>query len=127
MSRKEMSETQMENLLDAITNALLVDQNEVEPVIHRYGAEPAEVNPFVNLIQDLRTTLHSQEPRETFIQSLKADLTGKKKAVSGLRRFPMRARIAAVLAAMAAGILLMRRRSNETGFIEGLDIPILQQ
>jgi hypothetical protein len=129
MSYSELSEAQTQNLLDALTNAILVGQDDLEPIARRYGADPAMVEPFWGLIHQLHRVLHAEQPRESFVRSLKLELTRQANPHADLNRFPVRARIAAVIAAVAAGFLLvLRRRSHsESRLVKGLDVPILQR
>ena len=129
MSYSELSEAQMQNLLDALTNAILVGQDDIEPISRRYGADPSLVKPYVGLIQHLHRVLHAEQPQDSFVRSLKLELTRQSNPNADLNRFPVRARIAAVIAAVAAGFLfILRRRSHgENRLAKGLDVPILQR
>ena len=129
MSYSELSETQMQNLLDALTNAILVGQDDVDPITRRYGAEPELVTPYVRLINQLQQVLYTEQPRDAFVRSLKLELTRQANPYADLRRFPVRARLAAIIAAAAAGVLLILRRRNhsENRLMKNLDIPILQR
>jgi hypothetical protein len=129
MSYSELSEAQMQNLLDALTNAIVVGQDDVEPITRRYGADPSLVKPYIGLIQQLNRVLKAEQPRDSFVRSLKLELTWQANPNADLSRFPVRARIAAVIAAVAAGFLLILRRRNhgENRLAKGLDVPILQR
>jgi type VI protein secretion system component VasF len=127
MSHTELTETQIQNLLEAITNTVIAGQNEFEPIIRRYGVEMDDISEYAQVIRSVHTTLSSSHPDEDFIRELKADLVGSPQQ-AGLSRFPMRARMAATLAALLAAILfLLRYRHSDDDLHETLEVPALQQ
>ena len=129
MSQSELNEVEMQNLLDALTNAVITEQNNVEIVIQRHGATSLDVDGFVQLIFNMREYFQPQDPADKFVRNLKRELTGHdERRFAKMRNFPMRAQIAAILAAIAAGFLLvLRRRLGGESLQDALDIPVLQQ
>jgi hypothetical protein len=130
MSRTENQETQFENLLDAITDALLHDQDDVNKIVARYPVPATRLDGLVDLITRLNIALTPQQPRDRFVHQLKRDLVGQQSGLlARLRYLPGRVQIAAGLAVIAGGLMLVSRRR---GFdiqdaIQDAEIPLLQQ
>ena len=71
------SEVQFQNLLSAVTDALLADQaHEVEAIIQQYAVPRAEVESLVGLIRRLHLTLVGAQPSRRYVRRLKHDLVG---------------------------------------------------
>lgn len=107
------SETNVQHLLAAVTDALIADeQADLETIAARYDVPRKDVNSLMHLIRRLRGTLHITEPTPAFARRLKQDLLGKKQAgiLWRIRRLPARVQVAAGLALMGGFMLLLRRR-----------------
>lgn len=110
------SEVQFQNLLSAVTDALLADQaHEVEAIIQQYAVPRAEVESLVGLIRRLHLTLVGAQPSRRYVRRLKHDLVGAAEpgVVWRLRHLPLRVQIAAAVALLAGFMLLTRRRMLE--------------
>jgi hypothetical protein len=126
MSQYELTETEMQNLLDAITEAL-IEGRELEPVLAQYNVSYQEISSLVEIIGDLHTTLATQQPSDRFIRSVKYDLMGRQRGIVARVRFlPGRIQIAAGLALVAGFALLAHRRIAGDGQ-NRTEFPVLQQ
>lgn len=116
MTHTELSEVELQNLLDDITESVVVDRYDVKTILRRYGlgAENSEIQEFATLIRLINQVMPSQTPSDRFLQNLKAELVGEEtRLFAALRRFPIRAQIAAGVAAVAAGVLFISRRRDD--------------
>jgi len=129
MSHTELSEVELQNLLDAITQRVVCDQEAVEGILRHYEANHEKLAPYARLIAHLHEVLVPQQPTSTFTHDLKRELIGQQqRSLFNWGGFPIRAQIAAVAAIVAGFILLLRRRSGaEIEMPDSLDIPALQQ
>lgn len=108
----------IENKLDMLTNAILMEQD-VDALLRDDPLSP-ELLELVDIIRKLNWHLgeyvYQHPPREGFVRRLKADLmTGEDGMFSRLRAVPMplRVQIATGIAAIIAGIMfILRRRMN---------------
>jgi hypothetical protein len=129
MSHSELSEVQSQNLLDAITQSVLTGHLDLDPLLDRYDVEPEEITGFVQIISRLEHTYEPCEPSEKFCATLKQELLGNmdESRFAHLRKFPIRAQIAAGVAAIAAGFLFVSRRKPPADDNGEVDIPLLQR
>ncbi|MBC8171348.1 MAG: hypothetical protein H7X77_06735 [Anaerolineae bacterium] len=106
------SQQSLEDLLAALTDAILADEDKLEPIIARYDVPRTSVDSFVPLLWRLHQTLVGVQPSARFVDRLRQDLKGT--APSGLvqrmRYLPARVQIAAGVVAAAGFMLLARRR-----------------
>ena len=129
MSRNENQETQFEDLLDAITEAMLHDQDDVSAVMARYSVPATRLDGLVDLIARLNTALTPQQPQDRFVRQLRRDLMGQQTGLlARVRYLPGRVQIAAGLAVIAGVMLVSRRRGFDIQHtIQDAEIPLLQQ
>ncbi len=131
MASMDSSELNLENLLSAVTDALLAEQSDINAIIRRYDVKRANVDSFVAVIRRMHVVMVRQEPSEKFVRRLKQDLVGRNQGmVARVRYLPARVQLAAGVALLAGSgvMLLIRRRVPLLG--EGEDraeIPLLQQ
>lgn len=127
MSHSEHSDVEIQNLLDIITHQMVSEQCDIEAVLHDFEGQQDAIRPYAALVSRLHECLTPQTPSATFTRDLKRDLMGQQhNSRHPLMYLPLRAQIAAALAAVAAGFLLMlRRRSAETR--DSIEVPALQQ
>lgn len=127
MTHFELSETQMPDLLDAITDALLTEQQDIEKLLKQYGVPRGSLDGMIHLIRDLREMFVWQQPSDAFVKNLKRELLGEPEGlVQRVRALPGRVQIAAGMALVAGcALILSRRFMDETS--ESADIPVLQQ
>jgi hypothetical protein len=102
----------LEDLLSAVTDALLAEDTHLDAVIARYDVPRSNVDAMVSLIRRLHRTLVGVNPSPRFVQKLKHDLIGTPETglVARLRYLPARVQIAAGVVAVAGFMLLARRR-----------------
>ena len=104
--------TQIENLLAALTEAILAEEGELDQIISRYDVSRADVEGFVRIVRGLFTVLVGVRPSRRFVHRLKQDLMGQPhwNVISRIRYLPPRVQIAAGIALFAGFMLLSRRR-----------------
>ncbi|RMG82233.1 MAG: hypothetical protein D6712_14990 [Chloroflexi bacterium] len=122
MSRDE----HLQNLLSAVTDALIAGDEDVEAIVEQYEVPRQDVDNLVRLVRRLHVTLVGQEPSKRFVRRLKQDLMGTPGwgVVTRVRRLPARVQIAAAIALVAGFMLLTRRRLVEDVRLEEQEILI---
>lgn len=120
-----MSEVEMENLLDALTDALLSGQDDHAVRLSRVNEE---MGILTRLMVRLRDTLQPREPSERFMRQLKHDLTGEPQGLRArLGAVPVHVHVATGVAASIAGLMWFSRRQSRPNNGESADLPALQQ
>lgn len=106
------SDNHLQNLLAAVTDAILADENDIDRIVARYAVPRSEVQAFVNLIHRLHIAFVGVRPSPRFAQRLKLELMGvnQKGVIQRVRYLPPRVQIAAGVALIAGFMLLQRRR-----------------
>jgi len=120
----------LENLLSAVTDALLADERaDLAPIVNRYAVPRHEVEGLVGLVRKLHVTLVGAQPSRRFVARLRNDLVGTQRTniVNRVRYLPPRVQIAAGIALVAGFMLLSRRRLMDDARQESQEIPVLQQ
>jgi hypothetical protein len=109
------SQSPLEDLLSAVTDALLLEDQPIEPIIARYDVDRTQVKTFVTLIERLHRTLTGVQPSPRFVKKLKADLMGSQQrgVLARMRYLPPRVQVAAGFVAMIGFILLAHRRITD--------------
>ena len=123
------NDLELQNLLSAVTDALLADQKgDIDGIIGRYAVPRAEVDSLIGIVQRLHVMLVGAQPSRRFVRRLKTDLIGvpEGNVVSRIRYLPPRVQIAAGIALVAGFMLLSRRRMIEDVQHEQQEIPVLQ-
>lgn len=131
MTHTQPTDTQMEDLLNSITEALFNEDCDLDEIISRYEIPRNSVDSFIELIHGLRLSLKPAQPSNEFVKSLKKELVGKESSdvFSRLRGMPGRVQIAAGIALVAGFLLISRRRilGEDEALQNQVDVPILQQ
>ncbi len=126
------SDVQLQNTLDAVTNALQNgDQHDMEAMLADSAIDQNaqnEIQDLVAIIQSLHLALTPVQPRPAFADKLQDDLLERRGMVmvSRVRQVPPRLRLAALLALIAGFLLLVWRRllgSDSEGKIQEEVIP----
>ncbi len=118
MTKTPKDDSYIENLLDSLTNAVLMEQD-VDAILQDQPVNP-ELMSLVNVIRKLSLHLsgYQHAPSDDYVQSVKQNLIGEDETMlSRLRAvpLPLRVQIATGLAAIVAGIMfILRRRMNDT-------------
>jgi len=109
------SETHLQDLISAVTDALLAGDRNIDAIVSHYQVSRTQVNGLVKLIRGLHVTLVGAQPSEQFVHRLKQDLMGEPvpNVITRIRRLPPRVQIAAGVALLAGFMLLQRRRMQE--------------
>ena len=121
---------ELENLLSAVTDALLADERtNLDQIVNRYAVPKNEVEGLVGLVRKLHMTLVGAQPSRRFVNRLRSDLMGAKRPniVARVRYLPPRVQIAAGIALVAGFMLLTRRRLVDDARHDAQEIPVLQQ
>jgi hypothetical protein len=106
------SQHPLDDLLSAVTDALLTGEDELDTIIAQYDVPRSSVENLVLFIRRLHQTLVGVQPSPRFVQKLKRDLIGTEETglVSRVRYLPPRVQIAAGVVAIAGFMLLARSR-----------------
>jgi hypothetical protein len=106
------SQHPLDDLLSAVTDALLTGEDELDTIIAQYDVPRSNVENLVLFIRRLHQTLVGVQPSPRFVQKLKRDLIGTEETglVSRVRYLPPRVQMAAGVVAIAGFMLLARRR-----------------
>jgi hypothetical protein len=109
------SENHLQDLLSAVTDALLAGDRNTDAIISRYQVSRTQVDVLVAIIRRLHVTLVGVQPSQQFVRRLKQDLMGEPvpNVITRIRRLPPRVQIAAGIALLAGFMLLQRRRMQE--------------
>lgn len=121
---------ELENLLSAVTDALLADERaNLDQIVNRYAVPRHEVEGLVGLVRKLHVTLVGVQPSHRFVARLRNDLVGARRTniVNRVRYLPPRVQIAAGIALVAGFMLLTRRRLIDDARRDAQEIPVLQQ
>lgn len=106
------NETHLQNLLNAVTEAIFADERDLDRIVAEYAVPRGEVEVFANVIRRLHLTLVGVAPSRRFATRLKMDLLGisQRDVIQRVRFLPPRVQIAAGVAVLAGLMLLQRRR-----------------
>jgi type VI protein secretion system component VasF len=118
----------LQNLLAAVTEAILADEQDLDSIISRYAVPRAEVEGLVHLIQRLHVVLVGVRPSRRFAQRLRQDLMGQhqRNVINRLRYLPPRVQIAAGIALIAGFMLISRRRFAADTDEQPQEVPALR-
>ncbi len=101
----------LQNLLAAVTEAIINDDQDLDMIVNRYDVPRADVEGLLKVIQRLHIVLVGVRPSRRFAQRLRQDLMGQQwNVISRLRYLPPRVQIAAGIALIAGFMLISRRR-----------------
>jgi len=119
---------ELENLLSAVTEAMLADdQRDLDSIVSRYAVPRQDVEGLIGMIRRLHITLVGVQPSRRFVGRLRHELVGSRyNMVARVRYLPPRVQIAAGIALVAGFMLLSRRRMIEETQHENQEIPVLQ-
>jgi hypothetical protein len=120
---------ELHNLLDALTEAIINDEQDLDVIVNRYSVPRAEIEGLIKLVRQLHVSLIGVRPSRRFAQRLRQDLMGQPQMnmINRLRYLPPRVQIAAGIALIAGFMLLSRRRyAGDDDAPEGQEAPALQ-
>lgn len=118
------SEVRLENLLAAVTDAMLADETDLDRIFERYAISRSDVQDLLGIIQRLKVTLVGVRPGRRYVARLKHDLVAQseqRNVIDRWRTLPARVQIAAVLA-LLAGFVLLSRRAAFARLASGSDV-----
>jgi hypothetical protein len=106
-----LSDTQMQNLLAAITDERLAG-SDISKLLNRHPVDAEELAALIQLIDQLDTVMIPVQPSRSFVRRLRQDLIGVENpnVLVRVRRLPPRVQIAAGIALVAGFMFLSRRR-----------------
>ncbi len=109
------SETHLQDLVSAVTDALLAGDRNLDAIVARYQVSRSQVSGLVKIIHGLHVTLVGAQPSQQFVTRLRQDLMGEPvpSVITRIRRLPPRVQIAAGIALLAGFMLIQRRRMQE--------------
>jgi hypothetical protein len=106
------SETQLQNLLSSVTDALLSGRS-VDPLTREYDVHGEHVDGLLDVIRRLHTAMTGVQPSRRFVRRLRIELVGEtdRNLVTRIRYLPPRVQVAAGVA-LVAGLIILRRRAD---------------
>lgn len=104
--------SELQNLLAAVTEAIINDEQDLETIVNRYAVPRADLVGLINVIQRLHIVLIGVRPSRRFAQRLRQELMGQTQlnVINRLRYLPPRVQIAGGIVLIAGFMLLSRRR-----------------
>ena len=105
MAHQNTSDVQLENLLSAVTDALLAERSDIDAIVSQYDVPRGSVDAMISLIRRLHLLLVGVQPSRRFVRRLKHDLIGSPRqgVLARVRYLPARVQI-------AAGVALISRQ-----------------
>jgi hypothetical protein len=102
----------MDDLLSALTDAIIADDAAIDGIVTRYGVPRGDVEPFIHLVRRLHVALVGVRPSRRFVRRLQTELLGQQRigVIGRIRYLPPRVQIAAMVAVVAGFMLISRRR-----------------
>lgn len=102
----------MEDLLSALTDAIIADDSTFDGIFSRYGVPRRDVENLVHIVRRLHVVLVGVRPSRRFVNRLQTELMGQQQVgmIGRIRYLPPRVQIAAMVAVIAGFMLLSRRR-----------------
>ncbi|MBZ0279057.1 MAG: hypothetical protein K8I60_23125 [Anaerolineae bacterium] len=111
----------LEDLLAAVTDAMLAESGQVDAIIGQSKLPREDIAAYIRVINRLHVALVGVQPSRRFVRRLKQDLIGapERNVISRVRHLPPRVQIAAGLALVAGFMFLSRRRMIHEARQEG--------
>ncbi len=104
--------SELQNLLAAVTEAIINDEQDLDTIVSRYAVPRADVEGLINVIKRMHIALIGVRPSRRFAQRLRQELMGQHSynVINRLRYLPPRVQIAGGIVLIAGFMLLSRRR-----------------
>ncbi|MBZ0303533.1 MAG: hypothetical protein K8J31_27590 [Anaerolineae bacterium] len=114
MSNSNLSDVQMQNLLTALTDAMLSGDADIDHLIMEHQVDGGDVRSLIDVIDQLHRSMTPIQPSPRFVRRLHQDLVGMDtgNVLVRVRRLPPRVQIAAGIALVAGVMILSRRRAG---------------
>jgi hypothetical protein len=114
MTDSNLTDVQIQNLLDAITDSVLAGEGDLESLTQKHGIPSGELQSMALMINQLNRVIVPVQPSQRFVQRLHQDLMGVEGAnmLVRVRRLPPRVQLAAGIALVAGVMILSRRRAG---------------
>jgi len=114
MTDSNLSEVQIQNLLDAITDSVIAGDSNLDSLTQKHGMHSGELQSMASVIEQLNRVIVPVQPSQRFVQRLHQDLMGVEGAnvLVRVRRLPPRVQLAAGIALVAGVMILSRRRAG---------------
>lgn len=112
MSYQTQRDEHIQNMLAAYTDALLANHDDVEDIVGFYKIPREEVEGILGLIRRLQGAFIYVHPSKRYVRRLRSDLVGEPQpgVINTIRYLPPRVQIAAGVALLAGGVMLLSRR-----------------
>jgi hypothetical protein len=112
MSQQSKREEQIQNMLAAYTDAMLAGHDDMEDIVGYYQVQRQEVEGALGLIRRLHEAFIFVHPSKRYVRRLRVDLVGEPQpnVINAIRYLPPRVQIAAGVALLAGGVVLLNRR-----------------
>lgn len=114
MPNADFENSSLEDLLSAVTDALLAesDKQGIDAAVAQYHVPRTDINTYLQVINRLHVALVGVQPSRRFVRRLKQDLIGtpERNVISRVRHLPPRVQIAAGIALVAGFMFISRRR-----------------
>ncbi len=112
MSYQNQRDEHIQTMLAAYTDALLAEHDDVEQIVAFYQIPREEVEGILGLIRRLHGAFIYTQPSKRYVRRLRSDLVGEPQpgVINTIRYLPPRVQIAAGVALLAGGVMLLSRR-----------------
>jgi hypothetical protein len=112
MSYQTQQTEHLQNMLAAYTDAMLANHDDAEAIVGFYKIPREEVEGILGLIRRLQGTFIYVHPSKRYVRRLRNDLVGEPQpnVINTIRYLPPRVQIAAGVALLAGGVMLLSRR-----------------
>jgi len=99
-------------MLAAYTDAMLANHDDVEEIVGFYQIPRGDVEGILGLIRRLQGAFIYVHPSKRYVRRLRVDLVGEPQpsVINTIRYLPPRVQIAAGVALLAGGMMLLSRR-----------------
>jgi hypothetical protein len=116
----------MDNLLADLTEVMLHESEQFDPVLRRYALPAHEVEDVVKGVRRLKRAMVRVHPSRRYVYRLRRQLVGvdvpqPRGMIARVRYLPPRVQIAAALALLAGAMLLARRRGRLAALRQALE------
>ncbi len=118
--------TELQDLLDAVTEAIINEEEGLDQIVTRYDVPRSDVEGLVNLVHRLHVALVGVRPSRRFAQRLRLELMGEQRrgVISRVRYLPPRVQIAGAIV-LVGGFMLLRHRHHSVQ-ADAQEVPALQ-
>lgn len=112
MSYQSKRDERIQTMLAAYTDAMLAEHDDVESIVGYYQIPRDDVAGVLGLIRRLHEAFIFVQPSKRYVRRLRLDLVGEPQpnVINAIRYLPPRVQIAAGVALLAGGVIMLNRR-----------------